>query len=52
MKLSLIFIVMDLLTILVYPIVFLYGIFHGLSKVNAKAVLVSNQEFTSREFKR
>jgi hypothetical protein len=52
MKLNLIFIVMDLLTILAYPFVFVYGIFHWLSKVNAKAVLVSNREFTSRDFKR
>jgi hypothetical protein len=39
MKLNLIFIVMDLMTLLAYPVVFVYGRFHQLSN-QKKAVAV------------
>lgn len=40
MKLNLLFIVMDLLTILVYPLVFMHGKLHQFSK--ARNVLVTD----------
>lgn len=42
MKLNFFFIVMDLLTLLVYPIMFVYGKIHRQIKANEKVVLAKS----------
>ena len=42
MKLNMIFIVMDLLTLLMYPLVFIYGVLHRLLRKKERVALANS----------